>query len=170
MADLTAIFFILLIIGIAYPALLTAWWLLFPAAVERARMRMQHTPGASFWMGLAALIGFLIPIMILFNLPSGFFKFLGFVAIGVLLVLASLGAAGLAARFADKLNRIGNFSAIGSFVRGAVIIELASILPVVGWFVFLPIALVTTLGASVFAMLNWTPKSAAPAVEIPAQA
>lgn len=170
MADLTAIFFILLIVGIAYPAMLTAWWLLFPAAVERARLRIQYTPGKSFWLGLAVLIGFLIPILILLNLPSGFFQFLGFVAIGVMLVISSIGAAGLASRFADKLNRLGNFSALGAFIRGAVIIELASILPVLGWFVFLPIATVTSLGASAFALLNWTPKTIAPAVEVPAQA
>lgn len=170
MADLTAIFFILLIIGVAYPAMLTAWWLLFPAAVERARLRLDRTPGKSFWMGLAVLIGFLIPILILINLPSGFMKFLGFVAIGVMLVISSIGAAGLASRFADKLNRLGSFSAIGAFVRGAVIIELASILPIVGWFIFLPIATVTSLGASVFAILNWVPKTTAPAVEVPAQA
>ena len=169
MADMTAIFFILLIIGIAYPALLSAWCLLFPTTVESARLRLERTPGKSFWLGLAALIGFLIPILILINLPSGFLKFLGFVTIGVMLVLSSIGAAGLASRFADKLNRLGNFSAIGSFVRGAVIIELASILPVLGWFIFLPIAIVTSLGASVFALLNWNPKSTAPAVEVPAQ-
>ena len=32
MADISAIFFILLIIGVAFPAMLTAWWLLFPIA------------------------------------------------------------------------------------------------------------------------------------------
>ena len=170
MADLTAIFFILLIIGVAYPAMLTAWWLLFPAAVDRARLRIQYTPGKSFWLGLAVLVAFLIPILILLNLPSGFMKFLGFVAIGVMLILSSIGAAGLASRFADKLNRLGSFSAIGAFVRGAVIIELASILPIVGWFIFLPIATVTSLGAAAFALLNWAPKTVAPAVEVPAQA
>ena len=44
MADISAIFFILLIIGISYPALLTAWWLLFPSTVERARVRLDRTP------------------------------------------------------------------------------------------------------------------------------
>lgn len=170
MADISAIFFILLIVGIAYPAMLTAWWLLFPAVVERARLRLERTPGKSFWLGLAVLIGFLIPILILLNLPSGFFKFLGFVTIGIMLVLSSIGAAGLASRFADKLDRLGNFSAIGSFVRGALIIELATILPVVGWFIFMPIATATSLGASAFAILNWMPKTVTPAAEVPAQA
>jgi hypothetical protein len=170
MADISAIFFILLIVGVAYPALLSAWWFLFPATVERARLRLDRTPAASFWLGLAVLIGFLIPILILLNLPSGFFKFLGWLTIAFVLVLSSFGAAGLASRFADKLNRIGSFSAIGAFVRGAVIIELASVLPVLGWFVFLPIATVTSLGASVFAILNWVPKTVAPAVEFPTQA
>jgi hypothetical protein len=170
MADISAIFFILLIVGVAYPALLTAWWLLFPAVVERARLRIDRTPLKSFWLGLAVLVAFLIPILILLNLPSGFFKFLGWLGIALVLVLSSFGAAGLASRFADKLNRLGAFSTIGAFVRGAAIIELASVLPVLGWFVFLPIATVTSLGAAAFALLNWVPKTVAPVVEVPVQA
>ncbi len=169
MADITAIFFILILVGIAYPALLTAWWLLFPSTVERARLRLERTPMQSFWLGGIALAAFLLPILILLNLPSGFFKFLGWIFIAVMLVFSSLGAAGLAARFADRLNRLGSFSPLGAFIRGAVILELASFFPVLGWFVFLPLAIVTTLGASAFALLRWMPKSAS-AVEIPAQA
>ena len=170
MADITAIFFILVIVGIAYPALLAAWWLLFPATVERARLRLERTPMQSFWLGGVVFAAFLLPILVLLNLPSGFFKFLGWILIAVMLVFSSLGAAGLSARFADKLNRLGNFSPIGSFLRGAVILELASFFPVLGWFVFLPLAIITTLGASAFALLRWMPKSAPAAETVPAQA
>lgn len=170
MADITAIFFILIIIGIAYPALLTAWWLLFPSTVERARLRIERTPMQSFWLGCVVLIAFLLPILILLNMPSGFLKFLGWIFIAVMLVFSSLGAAGLASRFADRLNRLGSFSQLGAFLRGAAILELASFFPVIGWFVFLPLATITTLGASAFALLRWMPKPA-PAVEsVPAQA
>jgi len=40
MADMSAIFFILLIISIAFPSMLTAWWLLFPSVVARAQTRV----------------------------------------------------------------------------------------------------------------------------------
>jgi hypothetical protein len=168
MADITAIFFILLFVGIAYPALLTAWWLLFPTIVDRARLRLERTPGPSFWLGGVVFAAFLLPILILLNLPSGFFKFLGWIMIAVVLVFSSLGAAGLASRFADRLNRLGNFSELGAFLRGAAILELASFFPVIGWFVFFPIATLTTLGASAFALLRWLPKSAPVVESVPA--
>ena len=170
MADISAIFFIILIIGVAYPALLTAWWLLFPAAVDRARLRLERTPGRSFWMGLAAFLGFLFPILILLALPSGLFKFMGWVMIALMLTFSSLGAAGLAARFAERLNRLGSFSPLGAHVRGAVVIELASFFPILGWFIFFPIATITTLGAAAFALLHWIPKPAAVVESAPARA
>ena len=37
MADLTAVFGFLLLFGIAFPGLLTTWWLLFPGLVGRAQ-------------------------------------------------------------------------------------------------------------------------------------
>lgn len=165
MADISAIFFIILIIGVAYPALLTAWWLLFPAAVDRARLRLERTPGKSFWLGLAVFFAFLILILILMSLPSGVLKFMGWVMIALMLTFSSLGAAGLAARFAERLNRLGSFSPLGAHVRGALVIELASFFPILGWFIFFPIATITTLGASAFALLHWMPRTTSAAVQ-----
>jgi len=159
MADISAIFFIILIIGVAYPALLTAWWLLFPAAVDRARLRLERTPLKSFGMGLVALFAFLIPILIFLSLPSGFLKFMGWVMIALMLTFSSLGAGGLAARFAERINRLGSFSPLGAHVRGAVVIELASFFPILGWFIFFPLATITTLGAAAFALLHWMPRT-----------
>jgi len=165
MADISAIFFIILIIGVAYPALLTAWWLLFPASVDRARLRLERTPLKSFGLGLAVFFGFLIFILILLNLPSGLFKFLGWVMIALTLTFSSLGAAGLASRFAERINRLGSFSPLGAHVRGAVVIELASFFPILGWFIFFPLAAITTLGAAAFAMLHWMPRTTSAAVQ-----
>ena len=97
MADISAIFFILLIIGISYPALLTAWWLLFPSTVERARLRLDRTPWQSFWLGGVVLAALLIPTVILLALPFGPAKFLGWILIALTLAFSGLGAAGLAA-------------------------------------------------------------------------
>ena len=165
MADISAIFFIILIIGVAYPALLTAWWLLFPAAVDRARLRLERTPAKSFWLGLAAFFAFLVIILTLMALPSGLLKFMGWVMIALMLTFSSLGAAGLASRFAEKLNRLGSFSPLGAHVRGALVIELASFFPILGWFIFFPIATITTLGAAAFALLHWMPRTTSAAVQ-----
>jgi len=170
MADISAIFFILLIIGVAYPALLTAWWLLFPSTVERARLRLERTPWQSFWLGGVVLAVTVIPIIILLALPFGPAKFLGWILIALTLAFSGLGAAGLAARLGERVSHISTVSGLGAFVRGAVILELASFFPVIGWFIFFPLATVTTLGAAAFALLRWLPKSAPVAETAPAQA
>jgi hypothetical protein len=165
MADITAIFFILLVIGAAYPALLAAWWLLFPSTVERARLRLERTPWQSFWLGGVVLAVSVIPIVILFALPAGAAKLFGWILIALLLASSGLGAAGLAARLGERLGRASSLSAAGAFVRGAVVLELAAFFPVIGWLIFLPLSTVACLGASAFAVLHWLPKPA-PAAEV----
>ena len=172
MADISAIFFVLLIIGIAFPAMLTAWWLLFPALVSRAQIRADQTPWQTFWMGLVIVIALSIPILILISLPFGLAKFLSWVLLGASLALSSIGSAGLAALIGARLSPHGNFSALGGFVHGAVILELAAFFPLIGWlFVWIPM-LILAFGATGFALLNWNPreKTVRAPESIPAQA
>ena len=44
-------------------------------------------------------------------------------------------------------------------MRYAIVIELASFFPILGWFIFFPIATITTLGAAAFALLHWMPRT-----------
>ena len=110
MADISAIFFILLIIGIAFPAMLTAWWLLFPAVISRAQTRVDKTPMRTFWMGLAIVIAVTIPIVILLALPFGPAKFIGWILLAALLALSSIGSAGIAAHLGARLTSQSNLS------------------------------------------------------------
>ena len=172
MADMSAIFFVLLILGTAVPATFVGWWLLFPNLVRRAQTRLEATPWKTFWLGVAVFIALLIPIFILLALPFGPAKFLGWMLIGGALALSSIGCAGLAALIGARLQSHGSFSALGSFVRGAVILELAAFLPIIGWlFVWIP-SLLLALGATTFALLNWNPKEKPVQVTepVPAQA
>jgi hypothetical protein len=158
MADISAIFFVLLIIGIAFPAMLAAFWLLFPVLIARAQTRVEQTPWATFWTGFITLIIFLIPIIILFALPFGPAKFFGWILLGLSLTISSIGSAGIAAHLGKRLSLNSNFSELSSFIRGAVILELAAFFPVIGWlFVWIPM-LIMALGATTFALLNWNPK------------
>jgi hypothetical protein len=159
MADIVAIFGTLLVIGIAYPGLLTSIWLLFPSTVKRAQLRLEYTPGRCFWLGGLILAAMIIPVLILLSLPSGGAKFFGWILIGLVIALSLLGSAGLAARMGEQLaarsNNPGQFSA---FVRGALVLELGAFFPVLGWLFFLPLTTVTAIGATGFALLNWMPK------------
>jgi hypothetical protein len=158
MADISAIFFILLILGVAFPAMLTAWWLLFPLVVARAQLRVEKTLTRSFWMGLVIVIALAIPILILLALPFGPAKFCGWVLLAASFALSSIGSAGVAAHLADRLAQQSNLSVLGAFVRGAVLLELAAFFPVIGWLFLWPLLLLTALGATTFALLNWMPR------------
>lgn len=159
MADISAIFFILLIIGIAFPSMLAAWWLLFPNLIARAQTRIAQSLAASFWLGLFIIVALIIPIVILFSLPFGPAKFLAWILLGLSLTISSIGSAGIAAHLGERMKQSGNnYSPLNAFLRGGVILELAAFFPLIGWlFVWIPL-LITSFGATGFALLNWMPR------------
>ena len=159
MADISAIFFILLIISVAFPAMLSAWWLLFPALITRAQTRIEKSLARSFWLGLVIVIALTIPIVILLALPFGPAKFIGWILIAASLALSSIGSAGIAAHLGERMKQAGNnYTSLSAFVRGSVVLELAAFFPVLGWFFLMPLALITAFGATGFALLNWLPR------------
>jgi len=159
MADISAIFFILLIISIAFPSMLTVWWLLFPSVVARAQIRLEKTLSRTFWLGLVIVIALTIPIVGLLALPFGPAKFIGWILLAVSLALSSIGSAGIAAHLGERMKQTGdNYSSLSAFVRGAVVLEFAAFFPVIGWLFLWPILLITTFGATGFALLNWMPR------------
>jgi Na+/melibiose symporter-like transporter len=158
MADISAIFFILLIIGVAFPAMLTAWWLLFPSVVSRAQARVEQTPWRTFGMGIILMIVLTIPIVVLLALPFGPAKFTGWLLLAAALAVSSIGSAGIAAHLGERLTRQSSISALSGFVRGSVILELAAFFPVLGWFFVWPLLIIMAFGATGFALLNWMPR------------
>ncbi len=161
MADVAAIFGSLLLLGIAFPGMLSACYLFLPRQVEKAHLRVARTPWKSFWMGVAVSIGVTIPIGILLALPAGAAKFLGFLGLFLVLALSLIGASGIVLRMAAELQRrTPALSDAGAFVRAAVALELAAIFPLVGWMILFPLAVFVSLGATAFALLGWLPRPA----------
>jgi hypothetical protein len=162
MADVYAIFGTLLALGIAFPGMLTAWWLLFPVAVERARQRLVRTPWSCLGLGIAAVIVVAIPASILNALPVSATKFIGTMLLFAALAMASVGAAGLASEMGERVARQagGKFTPAGGFVRGAVALELAAAFPIIGWVLVIPLATLACFGAAVFGALRWSPRTA----------
>jgi hypothetical protein len=156
MADMYAIFGSLILIGLSYPALLTAWWLLFPEKVESARLQITGRPIKSFGKGLIYGLAAAVPAGILFNLPTQFTQVLGWIWLILVLGSASLGSAGITAELGLRLNwkNDGSFQSLGAFLRGAVIWELASIFPVIGWLLIIPLGTITALGGALPSIFN----------------
>jgi hypothetical protein len=49
-------------------------------------------------------------------------------------------------------------SSLTNLVRGALVYELACLVPIVGWLLFAPLVGLTVVGAAVFGLLRWLPR------------
>jgi hypothetical protein len=171
LADVLAVAAGLVIAGAGFASLSVILAVLFPAAVARARLRAETRPGASAGIGAAAAFGAVVGGAIFLKAPL---PPLHLGAVGAFLIASSLavrGGAGLAAALGQR-SRAGAPAAPGpagilDLLRGALLLEAASLLPLVGWFVVLPAALFVSLGAGIASVFSREPQPApsAPASE-----
>jgi len=94
MADVSAIFGILLLLAIVFPGLMFTVWLLFPERVTQAEAILRNARGRSFAAGLGSLAVVLIPVLL--NSAAGVGQLIGWLLTAAGLGLASTGTAGLA--------------------------------------------------------------------------
>ncbi len=153
MAQVWAFVWILVGLLVAWPCLVIWFALMFPNPVRRSRERLEAAPGLCMFTGaaLALLLGGLAVVLI--NLPNGLVKLAGYAILAVLLIGATLGAAGMVRLLGERLEPLcGSVSPLGVLIRGAALTELASLFPVIGWFLFLPVATLANLGAGVLGL------------------
>ena len=160
MADVFTVTFIILGFLITLPALWLLMRALFPAAVERSRGRIEATPIRCFLAGfLPALVA-----LALMAQPAPGGKGLGVLLFLVLVLLSGIGLAGFSMIVGERLPSTADAGRPWrGLVRGAVCLELAFLLPVLGWLGILPIVLVTGLGAAMMALFSRGGSAPAPA-------
>ncbi len=153
MADVFTYLFVILGLLIA----LVCYWLmfqaLFPGRVERARAVLAQTPGRSVVAGVAVAAPLMAVGSGLASLPNGLMRLLGTALILLTVLLALFGTTGLARRIGDGLAAPDDTGAPGRRVlRGGAVLAVTFILPLVGWFVVLPVSLIAGVGAAVLAL------------------
>lgn len=132
---------------------LVSYWLaavaLFPTTVERARLAYAARPLRLTLLGAAAAVPLLIVgIALLTSAPQGPLKLLGGVIAGVPLLLGLVGSAGLSERMGRGLVHADDArTPWRRSLRGAIVLALTFLLPVIGWFVILPATLLSGCGA-----------------------
>lgn len=121
---------------------------LWPGRVQNASFRVHRNGVASFFLGLVIVIVVLIIAASLSKLgaPGQFFAF----AIGsAFVVYANIGVAGLATHIGRRLPSPSDaLRPWRATVRGGVALELAYLVPIVGWLGLLPISLMLGAGAT----------------------
>lgn len=145
---------ILAICASAWAFMLTTT-LLFPQRTGNAHSAIEARPWRAFVVGLSLLLTFGFVSLAMIGNPIPGVKLLGtFLMLGLLSV-AALGGGGLAQLIGERMRPMDpSLSAYGAVGRGAAIIVVAGLLPLIGWWVFTPIVLAISLGAGVSALLT----------------
>ncbi len=133
--------------------------LLLPVPVERTRAVLETNMERSLLLGIVNSIfaGLLFALCVwlvgrIGGYVAGIFAFLAGL-IGLAVILLTL--LGLVAATSLLGNRIGETkSPVTTHLRGGVMLLLACLTPYLGWFIFTPLVLWTTFGATIQAMFR----------------
>lgn len=151
-ADVLKIF--LLVAG-GMLVLVTHWLLaqaLFPGRVARLS-RLYSRWGRALALGLVIVLPPVVAGGLLFQRGGGPTKALGFLLVALPVALGLFGSAGLARRVGDGLAAPDEPENPGRRVwRGGWVLVSCALFPFLGWFVWLPLLLVTGAGAALLAL------------------
>lgn len=134
-------------------ALIMAVALVFPARAQMGRERLVSKPWASFLIGMLlwATIGFLSVVLLASPLPPA--KLLGWMGILSLASIAAVGSAGLASLASERLSAMApDATPYVSLSKSAATIVIASLVPILGWFLIVPFLVFASTGAGVAAL------------------
>ena len=158
----STLFFVAL--ALALVVSLTAWMLLAralaPELVAASGERWRR-PGRHILLGAVVFTAWLVAVLGAFAVPFPLAKLTGLVLLTGLVGFSLTGTAGLAGLLGARLAT--DASVLKKHTVGAVVLELAFLLPLVGWFVALPLALAGGTGvvaASLIDRLRSAPVSA----------
>lgn len=140
------------------------FWLLyeaiFPAAVERCRVAYMRRPIRAVLLGALITAPTMFVGLSLIGIANPVTKFFGFTILCFLMLLGILGSAGLSRLIGVRLASIGDeHQPWRRVLRGGIVLSITFLFPVVGWFLVLPVTLVSGVGASVLAW--WSARGAA---------
>ncbi len=184
MADVLACAFFVVGFVVMLTSLLVWTAYMLPRPVTRAQRQIDNHPWQSFFVGLAVLaaaggtFGMALSfraklreqLEVLFeNLAkfAGIFRYAGdagtvahellYITIIPFLIALVIGGAAFARTFAQRADVAGN-RPLASLVGGAFALSVSIFLPLVGWFVFLPIVSAMSAGAGMMSLLTRDPR------------
>ncbi len=115
-----------------------------PIATERGRVKLAIRPVRTALVGVLISGPWVVASIVLMNLPNGALKFAGVALLVVWLMVCFIGLGSVALHVGDRGTSGG--ARWTDVSRGAAFLALTWMLPVVGWFVALPLSLACGLG------------------------
>ena len=174
MADTMAVFFVILGMLLAFPGLWLLCRGLWPNTVELARARCRQGLWSSFLAGVVITFLMVVSTIVLVNRLGSVGKIAGVVLVCVYLLHAHTGVAGFATAIGERLaSPVDEARPWRATLRGGLVLELAYLLPVLGWLGILPLSIIIGSGASTLALprqlkhaFSRTPKPGSPQDEV----
>ncbi len=153
MADVFQILFIILGLLIT----IVCYWLFFeaftPRLVSRARHEYEQHPVKLLFRGLLWGVPTLLLGIALVSAQPPPAKIAGFAILLSLVLLGLLGSAGLSRHIGQRLSSpIDTEQPWRRVLRGGTVLSITFVLPFLGWFMILPLTLVSGVGAAVTAL------------------
>jgi hypothetical protein len=173
-ADVLAVVFSLLAVFLAVPSFLLLTRALAPRIEAQSSKRFRLTPIRTVVIGVVLSVMLLAPGIGLLQVPFGPIRVLGVWWIAATMATSLAGLGGLAAHIGASLP--GPNDEIRPWwptLKGAIVLELACMIPVLGWFALFPLLLCAGTGAAVLAVvkpLRDPPVGAAQVTELRAHA
>lgn len=153
LADTMAIFFSVVGLLIALPALWLTLSALWPGLGGRAQSASSDKLWKSFLIGLPVVAVVVVLVGIFSKLPEGVGGLLSISAISVGLLMANFGLTALATVIGRRLPSPKDEQRPWLVtLRGAILLEFSLAVPVVGWFLLFPLALVIGVGTFIRAL------------------
>ncbi len=155
LADTMSIFFVILGMMLALPGLWLLCRGLWPEVVAAAADRCRKRLWTSFLVGLPITIMMVVVTTILFRVLGPIGKITALGVLCLYMLQAHAGVSGLATSIGRRLAPQQNEQRPWrSTLRGGVVLELAYLLPFLGWFVILPASIVIGSGAANLGLLS----------------
>jgi hypothetical protein len=155
MADTMSIFFVILGMMLALPGLWLLCRGLWPEAVAAAADRCRKRLWSSFLLGVPITIMMVAVTTILFKVFGPLGKIAGLGVVCLYMLQAHTGVAGVVTSIGRRLATPHDEQREWrSTLRGGVVLELAYLLPFLGWFVILPASIIIGSGAANLGLLS----------------
>ncbi|MBV9851403.1 MAG: hypothetical protein JO250_17170 [Armatimonadetes bacterium] len=147
--DVLAAMGVLAAVGVGWAAALLLAALAFPERVRRAAEATVAAPGACLARGLGIFVATGVVAGALYHSPAGPVRLLGGALWAGLGLMAALGSAGIARLLGGRIQGVGtHMTPFAALTRGTALYVLAGYLPILGWFLIAPLALLFSLGGA----------------------
>ncbi|HEY3780919.1 MAG TPA: hypothetical protein VGL56_07545 [Fimbriimonadaceae bacterium] len=148
------------VIGSLVGICVTAWAvimgaaLLFQSSASRARDAYRSGPWKGIGLGLLLTLVFGTIGFILVNIPNPAIKLTGMGVLLAIMVLSALGASGISMLIAERIAALDpNASRYGAMQRATLIMVVAGVFPILGWFLIGPLLIIAGVGYGIQALV-----------------